>query len=40
MHKSIRKNYKKKTNKKLVGGCDYKTPKRKSSKRTLLLKGG
>ena len=43
MPKSIRKNYNKKTNKKLVGGwggCDYKKPKRKSSKKTFLLKGG
>ena len=37
MPKSIRKNYNKKTNKKLVGKYDYK---RKSSKRTVLLKGG
>ena len=37
MPKSIRKNYTNKTNKKLVSKYDYK---RKSSKRTVLLKGG
>ena len=37
MPKSIRKNYNKKTNKKLVSKYDYKN---KSSKRTVLLKGG
>jgi len=37
MPKSIRKTYTKKTNKKLVSKYDYK---RKSSKRTVLLKGG
>ena len=37
MPKSIRKN---KTNKKLVSKYDYKKSKRKSSKRSVLLKGG
>ena len=37
MPKSIRKTYTKKTNKKLVSKYDYK---RKSAKRTVLLKGG
>ena len=40
MPKSIRKNYNKKTNKKLVGKYDYKKSKSKYSKRTVLLKGG
>ena len=40
MPKSIRKTYTNKTNKQLVSKCYYKKPKSKSSKRTVLLKGG